>query len=182
VVRTRVGYTGGTLEHPTYRHMGDHTESMQIDFDPSRIPYAEMLRIFLDDHDPSEEPYMRQYMSGIWPANRAQHQQAREALGARAEKLRRRLFTEVAPLGVFTNAEDYHQKYYLRHEPALVGVFGSYDPAGFRESRVAARLNGVVGRYATPELIESELPSWGLGTDAQMLVKRLGGVQQQHLP
>jgi hypothetical protein len=46
VVRTRVGYSGGQKEHPTYRSIGDHSETLQIDFDPTRISYQKLLDIF----------------------------------------------------------------------------------------------------------------------------------------
>ena len=77
MLRTRVGYTGGTLANPTYRRLGDHTEAIQLDFDPSRVSFEQLLRLFFASHDPHEreaspkgdEPYKRQYMSAIWPAD-----------------------------------------------------------------------------------------------------------------
>jgi len=52
VVRTRVGYAGGTTEGPTYKMIGDHTETIEIDYDPAVISYRELLEIFFDSHNP----------------------------------------------------------------------------------------------------------------------------------
>ena len=46
MIRTRVGYAGGSLENPTYHNLGDHSEAIQIDYDPAQISYAELLDIF----------------------------------------------------------------------------------------------------------------------------------------
>ena len=68
-MRTRVGYSGGISKDPTYRSLGDHAETIQIDFDPRRISYAELLEVFCGSHNPcarppSVRPSSRQYMSG----------------------------------------------------------------------------------------------------------------------
>ena len=55
--RTRVGYSGGTRENPTYTALGDHTETLQIDFDPSVVSYRDLLAIFWAGHDPSAKPW-----------------------------------------------------------------------------------------------------------------------------
>jgi len=53
VVRTRVGYAGGATENPTYHHLGDHTETIQIEYDPARISYQELLDAFWAGHKPT---------------------------------------------------------------------------------------------------------------------------------
>jgi methionine-S-sulfoxide reductase len=53
VVHTRVGYAGGTTPHPRYRDLGDHSETVQVDFDPAVITYAELLDVFWKSHNPS---------------------------------------------------------------------------------------------------------------------------------
>src|SRR4051812_14157562 len=62
VVRTRVGYTGGELPDPTYAKLGDHTETIQLDYDPARISYEELLQIFWTGHNPVKRVWGRQYM------------------------------------------------------------------------------------------------------------------------
>ena len=64
VFRTRVGYAGGTTPSPTYRQMGDHTETLEIDFDPDVLRYEDVLRHFWRNHYPNRDQYKgRQYLS-----------------------------------------------------------------------------------------------------------------------
>jgi len=57
VIRTRVGYTGGSSKHPTYHAMGDHTESIQIDYDPEKTTYRKLLKIFWNCHSVTSHPW-----------------------------------------------------------------------------------------------------------------------------
>src|SRR5262245_4320259 len=84
-------------------------------------------------------------MSAVFVANETQ-KRAAEASKARLEKeLGRSVKTPILPLGIFTPAEDYHQKYYLRHSPLMKEFRSLYaDDASFRESTAAARANGFV--------------------------------------
>ena len=64
IVRTRVGFAGGTTPSPTYRQMADHTETIQIEFDPQVISYAAVLKEFWQNHYPNRDNYKgRQYIS-----------------------------------------------------------------------------------------------------------------------
>jgi peptide methionine sulfoxide reductase MsrA len=53
VIRTRVGYAGGRQDNPDYGHIGDHTETVQVDYDPQRITYNGLLEIFWQSHKPT---------------------------------------------------------------------------------------------------------------------------------
>ena len=57
VVRTRVGYAGGTTENPTYDKIGNHTETIEIDYDPGVINYQKLLEIFFNSHNPYVKAY-----------------------------------------------------------------------------------------------------------------------------
>ena len=87
------GYTGGSQSDPTYHHLGDHTESFQIDYDPARIPYSTLLEEFWKEADPTEPPYSRQYMSAVFFADEGQKNlalaTARKAMAGRSGPLRR---------------------------------------------------------------------------------------------
>jgi peptide methionine sulfoxide reductase MsrA len=72
VVRTRVGYTGGRSPNPTYSNLGDHTESVQVDFDPGQTSYAELLRVFWATPNSCALSGSRQYMSAIFYHNETQ--------------------------------------------------------------------------------------------------------------
>ena len=129
MIRTRVGYTGGNKENPTYRALGDHTESVEIDYDPTVISYRELLEIFWKSHDPGSRAGSRQYMSAIFYHNEEQKKLAVESMKREEAGTRRKIYTEISPFSRFYRGEDYHQKFYLRQRPELI-----------RESRLYTRL------------------------------------------
>jgi len=75
-----VGYTGGTAESPTYRKMGDHTESIQIDYDPTQTSYSDLLKLFWSSHTTSHPAWSKQYMSAIFFANKEQEKDANASI------------------------------------------------------------------------------------------------------
>ena len=153
MIRTRVGYTGGNKENPTYRALGDHAESIEIDYDPAVISYGELLEIFWNSHDPGSRPWSRQYMSAIFYHNEEQKKLAVESMKREEARTHRKIYTEISPSARFYRAEDYHQKYYLRQRPELIKELKVIYPSDddFLNSTAAARLNGylaVKGPYA----------------------------------
>ena len=182
MVRTRVGYAGGTSADVNYRNIGDWMEAIQIDYDPARVRYEDLLAIFFAEHDACEAVWKRQYASGIFFHDAAQKQAAASALAACATGAALRSntesgakpSTELAPV-VFVAAEDYHQKYYLRQTRALVGellpLFNGNESA-FRESTAVARVNGYLAGNGTPADLERELSDLGLSADARDFLRR----------
>ena len=174
MVRTRVGYTGGKKLDPTYYSLGDHTESLQIDYDPGQISYEQLLDIFWDSHNPTRGAWSAQYKAAVFAHNEAQMKVA-EASKARiaSEKtgkwFNRKIHTEILPAETFYLAEDYHQKYLLQHTPRLWGdILEIYrEPGGWINSTAAARLNGYVGGYASVAQLAEEIDSLGLSQPAQ---------------
>ena len=120
MVRTRVGYAGGMKENPTYYNLGYHSETIQIDFDPTRISYQELLKVFWESHNPTTPPFSQQYMSIIFYHNEEQKRLATESREHLESQLGSTISTEIVSFSKFYLAEDYHQKYYLRQEPALM--------------------------------------------------------------
>jgi peptide-methionine (S)-S-oxide reductase len=121
VIRTRVGYSGGTKENPTYRSMGDHTETIQIDYDPEIISFENILDVFWKNHNPLRSSFgSRQYMSIILYHDDNQKELALKTKKDWEDMLDGEIQTEMVPYSVFYNAEDYHQKYYLRWYPNVV--------------------------------------------------------------
>jgi peptide-methionine (S)-S-oxide reductase len=123
VVSTAVGYSGGALPNPTYEQVctdrTGHAEVVEVEFDPGRVSYDELLRVFWENHDPTQKNRQgpdvgTQYRSAIFvhsPEQRA----AAEALVEELET--ERLFddpivTEIEDATEFYPAEDYHQNYY----------------------------------------------------------------------
>ena len=67
-----MGYAGGKKSNPTYHDLGDHTETLQIDFDPDVITYDELLEIFWASHNPGRKSWSRQYMAAVFYHNHKQ--------------------------------------------------------------------------------------------------------------
>jgi peptide-methionine (S)-S-oxide reductase len=167
-----VGYTGGTTADPTYYNLGDHSESIQIEFDLTVVSYAELLDIFWESHNPQNEPSCTQYMSAIFYHTEAQRQLAEQTKQAQ-EAIYGEIFTEIAEAQTFYRAEDYHQKWYLRGYSVLMRDFGAIypDPRDFTDSTAAARVNGVVGRHYTAARLEAEIASFGLSAEANEFLR-----------
>lgn len=155
VVRTRVGYAGGTRQAPTYRSLGDHSETIQIDYDPAIVSYEELLEVFWASHSPTSRPFSQQYASAIFFHTEEQGRLATQSKEQEAAGQGKQLYTEIRPASEFYLAEDYHQKYWLQQAPDLMEEFQTIypDASDFVNSTTAARMNGFVGGNATlPEL------------------------------
>jgi len=170
VVRTRVGYAGGTRVNPSYYSLGDHTETVDIEFDPSQTSYERLLQIFWKNHDPTSK-CSRQYMSAIFYHSEEQRTLAERTLREENGRHRKNITTKILPAGPFYDAEDYHQKYLLqKHGALLCGM--EVDPGQeLIRSHAAARLNGYVGGYGTLEQFEAEWRPLGLTEQMAEYVK-----------
>jgi peptide-methionine (S)-S-oxide reductase len=177
VVRTRVGYAGGSSISPTYYNLDGHSETIQIDYDPTKVTYEELLEVFWDSHNPAALPWSRQYMSIIFYHNDEQRQIAVSSKDREAARLGRNIVTEIVPFSGFYLAEGYHQKYYLRQEPGLFQELNAIypDTGDFTDSKAVARLNGYVGGYGMPETLEKELDSLGLSEAGKMRLLEIAG-------
>jgi peptide-methionine (S)-S-oxide reductase len=122
VVSTQVGYMGGTKENPTYQevcsHTTGHAEVVEVTFDPARISFDEILRLFWEGHDPTQRNRQgpdvgSNYRSAIFYHSPEQGELARASL-AREEasgRHRRPIVTEIVPVAIFWRAEEYHQQH-----------------------------------------------------------------------
>lgn len=119
------GYAGGTKENPTYREVCEHTtghaEVVQIEFDPKKISYDDLLGLFWESHDPTSLNRQGadagpQYRSIILYQNDAQKAAAEKAKQTAQKDFSKPIVTEIVPLKKFYSAEDYHQDYF-RNNP-----------------------------------------------------------------
>jgi peptide methionine sulfoxide reductase msrA/msrB len=122
VIKTTVGYTGGTVPNPTYEmvcsHTTGHAESVEIIFDPAKLSYEQLLGYFFRMHDPTtrdqqENDLGAQYRSAIFYTSEAQKQMA-ETVKQRVDhsgKWKNPVVTEITMATVFYPAEEYHQDY-----------------------------------------------------------------------
>jgi len=176
VVRTRVGYAGGTTVNPTYHNLGDHTETVQMDYDPAAISYEELLELFWDSHDPAAPSWSRQYMSLLFYHNDEQRSLAVASKERQEAELGRPVLTLLVPFSEFYLAEDYHQKYRLRQEEDLMREFNAFyaEAQDFIDSTAAARINGYLAGHGTFEALREHLDSFGLSPDGEARLLELG--------
>jgi peptide-methionine (S)-S-oxide reductase len=162
-----VGYAGGTKKNPTYHSLGDHSEAIQVDFDPSQLSYEKLLEIFWAAHDPTARSWSRQYKAAVFFQNDAQQKLAIETSAREAARRKTKILTEMVPFTGFFLAEGYHQKYYLRQNPDLMKEFTAMYPREeeFINSTAAARVNGYLAGYGTSENLLNEVGSLGLSPE-----------------
>jgi len=126
VTKTTVGYSGGTTANPTYEEVctggTGHAEAIQVEFDSSRLSYEELLNYFFRMHDPTTPNRQHndmgtQYRSAIFFTSDAQKQTAARVKEKwdKSGKFQRPVVTELAAAGKFYSAEEYHQKYLVKH-------------------------------------------------------------------
>jgi len=138
VVVTAVGYQGGFTENPTYEEvcsgLTGHAETVKVVFDPARVTYAEILRHFYENHDPTQgfrqgADVGTQYRSAIYYTSDEQASVAREVTAAYGVTLARAgygaITTENVPAGAFYLAEEYHQQYLVANPNGYCGLGGT---------------------------------------------------------
>ncbi|MEV0805138.1 peptide-methionine (S)-S-oxide reductase MsrA [Micromonospora sp. NPDC050200] len=124
VITTSAGYAGGSTPNPTYEEvcsgMTGHAEVVQVVYDPTKISYADLLKVFWENHDPTQgmrqgNDVGTQYRSAIYTTTDEQMVTAQSSRDAFAPIVARagkgEITTEIAPLGDYYFAEDYHQQY-----------------------------------------------------------------------
>lgn len=176
VIRTRVGYAGGTTEAPTYRNLGDHTETIEIDFNPEVLSYQKILQHFWQNHYPNRDNYKgRQYISLLYYHSESQMEAIQAIKREMEQALGEAIETEIQPYVRFTMAEERHQKYYFKGYPkALAQLQDLYpSPEILVNSTFAARLNGFVKGYGKRAEIIAEIEDWDIDPMyRELLVKR----------
>ena len=122
VILTRVGYIGGHTENPTYKQVctdgTGHAEAVEVEFDPQKIGYGDLLKVFWENHDPTQvnrqgPDWGTQYRSAIFyhsPEQQAQAQASKESL-ERSHQYAKPIATQIVPAPTFYEAEQYHQQY-----------------------------------------------------------------------
>ena len=136
---TAVGYAGGATPNPTYEETCSgrtgHTEVVKVVFDPAKIGYGDLLRLFWESHDPTQgmrqgNDVGTQYRSAIYTTSPGQAETAEATRAAYEEALRTAgraggITTEIAPLDAFYYAEDYHQQYLAKNPNGYCGIGGT---------------------------------------------------------
>lgn len=120
---TTSGYIGGTTKNPTYEEVSSgrtgHAEAVEVIYDPTKITYAELLKVFWRNIDPLTANRQfcdagSQYRAGIFYHDETQKRLAEESKQALSERFEEPIVTEITPASTFYQAEDYHQDYYRK--------------------------------------------------------------------
>ena len=138
VYSTAVGYAGGYTPNPTYEEtcsgLTGHTEVVLVVFDPERVSYTDLLRVFWENHDPTQgmrqgNDIGTQYRSAVYTTSDEQTPIVTESLRVYQERLsaagHATITTEVAPLADFFYAEPYHQQYLGKNPNGYCGIGGT---------------------------------------------------------
>jgi peptide-methionine (S)-S-oxide reductase len=164
-----VGYAGGTTPEPNYHNIGDHSETVQVDYDPAQITYENLLDAFWRSHDPAYASSSLQYRAVIFYHDEAQKTAAIESMAREEGRSGKKVLTAVIPYTNFYLAEDYHQKYYLRSNSLLFRELSLVypDSGDLLNSTSAARLNGYIGSFGDDAAALSHLDEFGLSADGR---------------
>jgi peptide-methionine (S)-S-oxide reductase len=138
IYSTQVGYAAGFTPNPTYREVCSgktgHAEVVQVVFDPAKVSYPELLRVFWEGHDPTQgmrqgNDVGTQYRSGIYVRDDEQRRAAEASRDAYEHRLREAGYepvtTEILPAPEFYYAEDYHQQYLAKNPDGYCGHGGT---------------------------------------------------------
>jgi peptide-methionine (S)-S-oxide reductase len=124
VTATRVGYTGGHTEDPRYYDVCSdttgHAEAVDVEFDPERVSYEQLLDLFWRSHDPTQGNRQgpdvgSQYRSAVFFHSPEQEERALASRARLQTQLPNRITTEIVPAGEFYEAESYHQQFLEKH-------------------------------------------------------------------
>ncbi|MGZ4168032.1 MAG: peptide-methionine (S)-S-oxide reductase MsrA [Solirubrobacteraceae bacterium] len=128
VLKTTVGYTGGTVENPSYEQVCSdttgHAEAVEVWFDPSIVSYDALVRTFWAIHDPTSRnrqgwDFGSQYRSAIFVHDADQERQAIASRDEHQAHLTKEIVTKIVAATDFYDAEDYHQRYFEKHGGAV---------------------------------------------------------------
>ena len=164
VMFTRAGFTGGTMPNPTYSAIGDHVETVEVLFDPDRVSYQQLLRHFWAHHNAHAKPVFRQYASAIFTTSTTQQDLAKKTKTEQDRQEPKPLLTAIKPLERFYPADPAQQKYYLSQDADLLARMPRYGDQR-RETRLATKLNALVGHCGDRAELKSSLGELGLSDE-----------------
>ncbi|TDO71353.1 peptide methionine sulfoxide reductase msrA/msrB [Halanaerobium saccharolyticum] len=180
IIRTRVGYAGGTTESPTYQMIEDHTETIEIDYDPEVISYRELVEIFFESHNPYSPAYSTQYASLILYQNKKQQKTALEVKEELEAESGREIETVIKELDHFYRAEDYHQKYRLQQQQDFKNHYlDQMSMKQFINSPAVTKVNGYISGSGERDNIIKNIGKLGLTTELQERLLKLNNIDPE---
>ncbi|XP_071722726.1 peptide methionine sulfoxide reductase A5-like [Rutidosis leptorrhynchoides] len=157
VVRTSVGYSGGSKANPEYRSLGHHAESVKVEYDPRFISFRQLLDVFWSSHDARQvfgqgPDVGNQYRSIIFTNGVEESRLATSSKESEQARSRSSVVTtQIQQLGTFYPAEPEHQKFELKQNPFLLQLMGNLPQEELERSTLAAKLNSYAAELC---------PSW----------------------
>jgi methionine-S-sulfoxide reductase len=163
-----VGYAGGTSNDPTYHDLAGAAETVQVDFDPSKVTYEELVEKFFSFHDATLGPSTGQYRTAIFAGDAEQERIARSVVQREQANIDRPIKTQIVSGATFYLAEDYHQKYALQGNSLLAGEYRAIYPDlwDMVDSTAATRVNAYLYGEGSAEQLQAELDGLGLSEAA----------------
>ncbi|PSS00489.1 Peptide methionine sulfoxide reductase [Actinidia chinensis var. chinensis] len=162
VVRTTAGYAGGSKPNPEYRSLGDHAESVQIEYDPRLINFSQLLEVFWTCHDSRQvfgqgPDVGNQYRSIVFTNGTEESRLA--AVSKESEQTKSKssiVTTQIRQLGIFYPAEPEHQKFELKRHPFLLQLIGRLPEEELERSSLVAKLNSYAAELC-PNKIQEQI-------------------------
>ncbi|KAH7669064.1 Peptide-methionine (S)-S-oxide reductase protein [Dioscorea alata] len=164
VVRTFVGYAGGSKTNPEYRNVGDHAECVQIEYDPRVIQFKQLLDVFWSSHDSRQvfgqgPDVGNQYRSIIFTNGTQEARLAAASKEREQTKSRSSIVTtQIQQVGAFYPAESEHQKFELKRHQFLLQLIGNMPDEELARSTLAAKLNAYAAELC-PSNIQRKIDS-----------------------
>ena len=124
VTATTAGFSGGQVASPSYEQVcggrTGHAEVVEVEYDPARVTYDQLLDVFWESHDPTQVNRQgpdvgHQYRSAIFYTSPRQHEEAVASRARAQARFSRPIATEITAAGEFWPAEEYHQRYLVKH-------------------------------------------------------------------
>nr|XP_016458597.1 PREDICTED: peptide methionine sulfoxide reductase A5-like [Nicotiana tabacum] len=162
VVRTSVGYAGGSKPNPEYRSLGDNAECVQVEYDPEVIGFRQLLEVFWSNHDSRQvfgqgPDVGNQYRSIIFTSGTEESRLAAVSKEREQSKSKSSIVTtQIQQLEAFHPAEPEHQKFELKRNPFLLQLMGNLPEEELERSTLAAKLNGYAAELC-PSRIQKQI-------------------------
>ena len=156
--------------NPSYKDLGDHTETVSLSYDPNVVSFETLLSVFWANHNPTI-PSQRQYRSLILHHNEEQKLSAQKSLMVARQKTSDEIHTEILPAGKYYEAETYHQKYVLQQHPWLITALLIQTREDLIKSHACTKLNGYLAGYGSLEDALNEAKRLGLNEKMMDYVK-----------
>jgi len=158
---------------PNYRSIGDHTEAVQLKFDPSQISYEELLNIFWKEHSPTHESHSLQYKSVIY-THTAEQKLIAKKMKTSLEKISGKpIYTIIEDAKDFFLAEDYHQKFAFQGCTLISNAFTFDSAESIAYSPIFTKLNGYVTGKGKREDLLRDLKQWNLSSLLEEQIKEI---------